>query len=68
MFRKISFDGFRLDDKKDREFLQRLNAPETRKDAMQQLLRRFGGYGQERETTSDAERVSAMIQPATAEC
>ena len=43
VFRKISFEGFRLDERRERECLQRLNDPETRKDAMRQLLKRFGG-------------------------
>lgn len=43
ILRKICFEGFRLDDKMDRECLQRLNNPETRKDAMRQLFKRFEG-------------------------
>lgn len=40
-FRKICFEGFRLDDRKDSECLERLGDPETRRDAMRQLLKRF---------------------------
>ncbi|MGH8554975.1 MAG: hypothetical protein ACREUD_05330 [Gammaproteobacteria bacterium] len=40
-FRKICFEGFRLDDRKD---IERLENPETRKDAMRQLLKRFEAW------------------------
>ncbi len=40
--RKVSFEGFRLDEKKHREYLNRINDAETRKDAIRDLLRRFG--------------------------
>lgn len=43
VFRKISFEGFRLDEDKDRDSLKRLDNPETKKEALCQLLRRFGG-------------------------
>ena len=42
VFRKISFEGFRLDETRDRDCLRRLNSPETRKDAMRELLKRLG--------------------------
>src|SRR5262245_12221196 len=42
VFRKISFEGFRLDETRDRDCLQRLDNPETRKDAVRELLKRFG--------------------------
>lgn len=40
-FRKVCFQGFRLDDRKDRECLQRLENPGTKRDTMRQLLKRF---------------------------